>query len=352
MSTPAENFNSQFPDLEMPSAVAERFSHGTLMIAAFAGWNDAGSAATNALQHVSDVFEGRLFDELDPEPYVDFQVNRPTIVNTEAGKHILWPSTRVEIVSQPQLKRDLVLVHGVEPSMRWKTYYQTILRIADDLGCAGIVLLGSLVGEVSHLAKHQVSVTTSNEFLQEFFELDESDYEGPTGINGVLAHYAELDGVPTVSIWAEVPHYAPNPPSIRAEVSLVEALEELTGIAIPLGELTDELHAWERGVSAFVDSDPELSQYVEQLQETPGLEQVSGDSIAQEFERFLKRRSNLTAADRPQTESPDPTYIAGPTSSPALAESQETPDSSQSREQEEAPAESNTPESPDSADQP
>lgn len=285
-----DNSNDKSASSNERSAVARRFDEGTLLIAAFAGWNDAGSAATNALQHVSDEFDGRIFDEIDPEPYVDFQVNRPTFVSTEAGRHILWPATRIERVSGSGVDRNLVLVHGVEPSMRWRAYYQTLLRIAEDLECTGIVILGSLIGEISHLSKASASITSENEFLQEHLSLSASDYEGHTGINGVLAHYAELDGIPAVSIWAEVPHYAPHAPAIRAEMTLLDALEDVTGLSIGRGELEDELHAWERGVSAFVESEPELAQYVAQLEESPSLEEVSGDAIAQEFERFLRRR--------------------------------------------------------------
>lgn len=355
MSTPAEYSFTPDPEPHADSAVAQRFSEGTLMIVAFAGWNDAGSASTNALQHFSDAFEGRLHDELDPEPYVDFQVNRPTIVRTEAGNHILWPSTRVETISQPHLPRDFVLVHGVEPSMRWRTYYQSLLRIADQLDCSGIVLLGSMVSEISHLAKNQVTATSSNVFLQEFYGLEESTYEGPTGINGVLSHYAELDGIPTVSLWAEVPNYAPNPPSIRAEVSLLQALEDLTQIAIPLGELADELHAWELGVSAFVDSDPELAQYVAQLEEPPSLEEVSGDSIAQEFERFLRRRGNLSTINQQDPPHAETQREQGTPKSPETSGTRNSPGTSDQPQSAESPHQPHSAESADpseSADSP
>lgn len=276
------------------SAVARRFDEGPIMIASFAGWNDAGNAATNALQHIADVFEARLFDEIDPEPYVDFQVNRPTITNTEAGRHILWPSTRIELVTNPLIGRTLVLVHGVEPSMRWRSYYQQLLRIADDFECGGIILLGSLVGDVTHLDKSPAKISSSNLFLQEHLDIDDSDYEGPTGIVGVLSHYAELDGIAAVSAWAEVPHYVPHPPAIRAEMLLLDAAEQLLNVPIARGELTDELAAWERGVEAFVQSEPELAAYVEQVTSAESLTEVSGEELAKEFEKFLKRRGPQT----------------------------------------------------------
>lgn len=288
MDTPHEPENEQV--LDERSAVARRFEEGPLMIAAFSGWNDAGSAATNALQHIADHTNARLFDEIDPEPFVDFQVNRPTITITEAGRHILWPSTRVEVAQGAVNGRTLILVHGVEPSMRWRTYYQQLLRIADDFECGGIVLLGSLVGDVTHLDKSPAKITSSNLFLQEHLDIDDSDYEGPTGIVGVLSHYAELDGIAAVSAWAEVPHYVPHPPAIRAEMILLDAAEKLLNIPIPRGELTDELAAWERGVNTYVQSEPELAAYVEQLSAEDSLSEVSGEELAEEFEKFLKRR--------------------------------------------------------------
>lgn len=288
----AEHTSNMFDELsdDDRSPVARKFDEGTIMIAAFSGWNDAGNAATNALQHIADVFEARLFDELDPEPYVDFQVNRPTIMNTEAGRHILWPSTRIEVAQLPITNRTVVLVHGVEPSMKWRTYYQTILRIADDFECGGLILLGSLIGDVSHHSPKAATVTSSNLFLQEHLEVEESEYEGPTGIVGVLSHYAELDGLPAVSTWAEVPHYVPQPPAIRAEMNLLDNVEEILGEPIPRGELEDELEAWQRGVDAFVEADPELTAYVAQLAKDEPLTEISGEDIAKEFERFLKRR--------------------------------------------------------------
>jgi hypothetical protein len=273
-----------------PTEVAQRFDEGTVMIAAFAGWNDAGSAATNALQHISDTFDARLYDEIDPEPYVDFQVNRPSVVATEAGRHILWPATRVEVITHSTLRRKLVLVHGIEPNMRWRTYYQEILRIADELDCSGIVLLGALLADVPHTSKAPATVTSSNTFMQEHLGVEESDYEGPAGITSVLGHYAELDGVPAVSAWAFVPHYVPHPPAIPAEIALLDAVEDIVGEAIPRGELEDEMSAWLRGVDAFVESEPDLAEYVQQLVTDDTITEISGEKIAQEFERFLRRR--------------------------------------------------------------
>ena len=277
------------------SAVARGFDEGTIMIAAFAGWNDAGNAATGALQHISDVFDARLYDELDPEPYVDFQVNRPTIVATSEGRHILWPTTRVEVVSGWSKDRNLVLVHGVEPSMRWRGYYQQLIKIADDLNCSGIIVLGALLADTPHTRPVIPSVNSSNVFLQEHLDIEESTYEGPTGISGVLTHYAELDGIATVNVWASVPHYVPTPPAAKATAALVSTLEDLLGEPIPRFELDEDASAWERGVDAFVADDEDLVEYVQSLENAVDAEELpeaTGESIAKEFEKFLKRRGD------------------------------------------------------------
>lgn len=275
------------------SAVARGFDDGPIMIAAFAGWNDAGNAATEALQHLADVFDSRLHSEIDPEPYVDFQVNRPTMVLTEEGRHILWPATRVELADTWERSRRLVLVHGVEPSMRWRSYYQEILRIADATNCNSIILLGALLGEAPHTRQTPIEATTANMFLQEHLELDDSEHEGPTGIVGVLSHYAELDGISCVNVWATVPQYVPNPPAAKAAAALVAAVEILLGEPIPRYELDEDAAAWERGVQAFVASDPDLAEYVQHLEaatDAMELPEATGESIAREFEQFLKRR--------------------------------------------------------------
>jgi len=278
---------------EARSAVARGFDENPIMIAAFAGWNDAGNAATEALQHLADVFDARLHDELDPEPYVDFQVNRPTVVSTEEGRHILWPTTRVEIAETWERGRKLVLVHGVEPSMRWRSYYTELLHIADETGCSALIVLGALLGDAPHTRKAPVDATTSNVFLQEHLGLADSEYEGPTGIVGVLSHYAELDGIASVNLWSTVPQYVPSPPAAKATAALVSALEELLGEPIPRFELDEDAAAWERGVESFVSTDPDLVAYVRQLElatDAAELPEASGESIAREFEQFLKRR--------------------------------------------------------------
>ncbi|WP_435300131.1 PAC2 family protein [Timonella sp. A28] len=278
------------------NVVAQQFMEGPIMIAAFAGWNDAGNAATEALQHLSDISDARLYDEIDPEPYVDFQVNRPTFVSTDEGRHLLWPSTRVEITSGWTSHRDIVLVHGVEPSMRWRSYYQSLLRIADDLECSGIIVLGALLSEVPHTRPIPTATNSANVFLQDLFNIFESTYEGPTGIAGVLTHFAELDGISTVSIWGSVPHYVPTPPAIKTSAAILSALEDVLGESIPRFDLDDDIAAWERGIDTFVAEDAELREYVTALEEATdaaGLPEATGESIAREFEKFLKRRDSF-----------------------------------------------------------
>lgn len=280
------------PQASPQSETARRFEQETLLIAAFSGWNDAGSAATSALAYISEVLEGRLFDELDVDPYVDFQVNRPTTVLTEHGRKLLWPSTRIELVSSAAARRNLVLVHGVEPSMRWRTYYQEILDVARTFKCQGVVLLGSLLADVTHNAPPAAEIHSENTDLQEDLSISASTYEGPTGIVGVLAHVAEHDGYPTVSVWSSVPHYAPTSVAHNASLGIIEALEDILEVSIPHEELKELAQQWQRAVQAQVDTDHDLAQYIaalENAQANTPLPPATGDSIAREFERFLRR---------------------------------------------------------------
>jgi len=274
------------------SETAAQFEDETLMVAAFTGWNDAASAATTALAHISEALEGRLLDELDMDPYVDYQVNRPTTILTGHGRKLLWPTTRIDLVSSSAARRNLILVHGVEPSMRWRSYYQEILDLARTFKCQGIVLLGSLLADVSHNTAPNVEVHTDNIELQKNFSIGASSYEGPTGIVGVLAQAAEQDGLPTVSMWAPVPHYAPSAVAHSAALGIVSALEDVLGIAIPHRELTELAQDWKQTIQSQVDSDQELTQYVRALENAISkspLPQATGDAIAREFERYLRR---------------------------------------------------------------
>lgn len=266
---------------------------GPVLLAAFEGWNDAGSAATQALAHLHEVWAAEQVDELDPEEYHDFQVNRPTITTADDGSRVItWPSTTVAI-AEPTPGRQVVLVHGIEPSMRWRTYCAELLEIAERLHVRSVVTVGALLADVPHTRPIPVTTTSDDRGLREALNLEPASYEGPTGIVGVLQHEAARRGLHALSVWGAVPHYVAHPPSPKATLALLARVEELLGVSVPLGELPEDAEAWQLGVDELAAEDAEIAEYVAQLEEakdTAELPEASGEAIAREFERYLRRR--------------------------------------------------------------
>lgn len=265
-----------------------------VMLAAFEGWNDAGSAASQALVHLHGVWGAEQVDELDPEDYHDFQVNRPhTSIGPDGRREISWPSTSVAIAHLPGRRHPVVLVHGIEPSMRWRRYSAEILDIAERLGVRAVVTLGALLADVPHSRPIPVTATSDDPVVQDALGLDANTYEGPTGIVGVLQLEAGRRGMHGVSLWAAVPHYVAHPPSPKATLALLVRIEELLGVPVPMGELPEDAEAWQNGVDELAAEDSEIAEYVAQLEEakdTADLPEASGEAIAREFERYLRRR--------------------------------------------------------------
>lgn len=272
---------------------------GAVMLAAFEGWNDAGAAATQSLVHLHEVWGAEQVDELDPEEYHDFQVNRPTIALVEGGRReITWPTTSVAVAGRPTDAEHVVLVHGIEPSMRWRRYCAELLDIAERLGVTTVVTLGALLADVPHTRPIPVTSTSDDPALQLALGLDANTYEGPTGIVGVLQHEANRRGLRSLSVWGAVPHYVAHPPSPKATMALLVRLEELLGEPIPLGDLPEDAEAWQHGVDELAAEDAEIAEYVAQLEEakdTAELPEATGEAIAREFERYLRRRDPGTS---------------------------------------------------------
>ncbi|MBE9924332.1 PAC2 family protein [Cellulosimicrobium cellulans] len=266
----------------------------TVMIAAFEGWNDAGSAATAALQHLHEVWGAEDVDELDPEEYHDFQVNRPVVTTDDDGRReITWPTTTIASAVLSPTGRRVVLVHGIEPSMRWRRYCRELLDVAEEHGVRTVVTLGALLADVPHTRPIPMTATSESVGLQAVLDVEPSTYEGPTGIVGVLQHAAAERGMQSVSLWAAVPHYVAHPPSPKATLAILARIEELLSEPIPLGDLPDDAEAWQHGVDELAAEDAEIAEYVQQLEEakdTAELPEASGEAIAREFERYLRRR--------------------------------------------------------------
>ncbi len=266
-----------------------------ILVAAFEGWNDAGEAATAAIAHLADVWDAEPVASLDPEDYYDFQVNRPRVVTEDGRRRVQWPTTRILLARRTGFDRDVVLVEGIEPSVRWRSFTLELLEYAQELGVGTVVILGALLADVPHTRPIPVTTTAEDEQVRARYEAEASRYEGPTGIVGVLADVSSQAGLTCLTCWAAVPHYAGGSPSPKATLSLLGRLESVLNISIPLGDLPETARAWERGVDELAESDEEVAEYVQSLEEqtdTADLPEASGDAIAREFERYLRRRGD------------------------------------------------------------
>jgi proteasome assembly chaperone (PAC2) family protein len=269
------------------------------LLAAFSGWNDAGDAASAALTFIGESLHAERFARIDPEDFYDFQSTRPHIRFTEAHKReITWPGVEIFAARVPRAPRDLILVQGPEPSMRWKAFSQHVIDLAEALGTQLVVTIGALLADVPH--SHPVAITglASDEALVEKLSLRETTYEGPTGIVGVL-HTACVEAeLPSASLWAAVPHYVAAAPNPKAALALVRKVEALVGVSVDATDLENATGDYERQVSLAVQSDPEVQAFVERLEQAASLdtsslgpgELPSGDAIASEFQRFLKQQ--------------------------------------------------------------
>ncbi|HYZ37443.1 MAG TPA: PAC2 family protein [Pseudonocardiaceae bacterium] len=266
-----------------------------VLVAAFEGWNDAGDAASTAIEHLQLSWDAKPLAELDPEDYYDFQVTRPTTKLVDGiTRRIDWPTTRLSMCRPPGADFDVVLVHGIEPNMRWRSFCNELLRYVMDLGITSVVTLGALLADTPHTRPVPVTGTSYDAASAARFQLERSKYEGPTGIVGVFQDACVRAGVPAISFWAAVPHYVSAPPSPKATLALLHRVEEVLDLEVPLGALPEESEEWEATVSEMADEDDEVASYVRALEERGDteltLQEASGDAIAADFERYLRRR--------------------------------------------------------------
>ena len=273
-----------------------------IMVMAFSGWNDAGEAATGAIEHLLAAWQDQendvvpeLIADIDSEEYYDFQVNRPQIfIDDSLIRKISWPTTEIFGLVIPTFERDLVVVKGAEPSMRWKSFTRELLDLADDLEVTLILTLGSLLADVPHTRPIGVSGSGAHPDIAARLGVEVSRYEGPTGILGIIADGCMRRGIDAVSLWAAIPHYASSAPSPKATLSLVNALEDFLDINVPLADLPEAAEEWEKDVNEMAKDDTDVAEYVKALEDSKDaaeLPEVSGESIAKEFERYLRRRS-------------------------------------------------------------
>ena len=267
-----------------------------VLVAAFEGWNDAGDAATGAVEHLAEVWDAEPAGEIDPDDFYDFQVSRPTVALEDGvTRRITWPTTRFSVCRPAASERDLVLLRGVEPNMRWRGFCEQVIAKVRDLGVVEVVTLGALLADSPHTRPVPVSGTSSDPGLSTRLGLEHSRYEGPTGIVGVLQDACEKAGLPSVSFWAAVPHYVAQPPCPKATIALLRRVEDLLDIPVPLQDLPDLARAWERQVDELAADDSDVAEYIASLEEREpeeDLPEASGEAIAKEFERFLRRQDD------------------------------------------------------------
>ena len=265
------------------------------------GWNDGGQAATLAAGTLASTWDATKFADIDPEGFVDFQSTRPRVTLDEGmTRQIDWPETAFYSAAIPGADRDAVLLLGVEPSYRWRTFSEVVVGLARDLGVELVVTLGALLADVPHTRPAPVTGAASDLALVEELGLQPSRYEGPTGIVGVLHDACRQAGLPSVSLWSAVPHYVSLAPSPRAARALCDRLGELLAVEIDVNELVEAEALYAEQISQAVASDPDTAAYVEDLErraDTIGnlfeeSDLPTGESLAAELTRFLREREN------------------------------------------------------------
>jgi len=303
-------------------------------VVAFEGWNDAGEAASGAVRALKEVLDVTPIADIDPEDYYDFQLNRPHVEFDEDGmRRLRWPGVtlygpaggdgmpRERLINDDPLgsaplgsaplgsaplgsapigvsgtnHENIYLLLGTEPSRGWKTFATETIDQALTADITGVIMLGALLADVPHTRPIAVHSSSENPEVRDELSVERSSYEGPVGILSVIAAMAEEAGIPTVSLWASVPHYVHNAPSPKATLALLDKLEELVDVVIPRGDLLTEAREWEQGIDALANDDDEMRSYIDQLErardavEAP---EASGEAIAQEFERYLRKRDD------------------------------------------------------------
>ncbi|GAB3126288.1 proteasome assembly chaperone family protein [Glaciibacter psychrotolerans] len=289
------------------------FLGGRLLVVAFEGWNDAGEAATGAVRTLQELLALNEIAAVDPELYFDYQFNRPTIsANDEGKREIEWPGAvmygpeapgiaSIPLAEDAQLQisgtnaGNIYLLVGTEPSRSWKSFAAEILDAALAADVSGMVFLGAMLADVPHTRPISIFVSSDNPSVRAELQIERSNYEGPVGILSVLSDAAETVGIPTLSIWASVPHYVHNAPSPKAVLALIDKLEEIIDVVIPRGDLVSEAAEWETGINALAADDDEMAAYIAQLEQardTVDSPEASGEAIAHEFEQYLRKRGD------------------------------------------------------------
>jgi len=270
-----------------------------LLVAAFEGWNDAADAATFAARYLLQHGDAQRIAHIDPEAHTDFQARRPQVELIDGvTRSIVWPESTFSVAHYPE--RDLVVLRGIEPSYRWRSFCRAVLEVYAATGCEMVVTFGALLADVPHTRKVRVTGTATDPLLIARLSLEPSRYEGPTGIVGVLHDTCRANRIPSVSLWAPVPHYIASPPNPPASAALLERFSRLSGIHLDLSRVHRTVERWRAQVDRVAADDDDIRTYVERLEArydeaaaedgsaSWGDELPTGDEIADELERYLR----------------------------------------------------------------
>jgi proteasome assembly chaperone (PAC2) family protein len=270
-----------------------------ILLLAFAGWNDAGGAATFAAKFLVQRLAAHTFASLDPETFYNFVEQRPQVRLRNSEREIIWPANEFSYARDPGLMQDVVIGLGVEPHLRWRAYAEAILRVVQECKVELVVTLGALLADVAYSRPVRLTGTASDPALARRLHLSVSKYEGPTGIVGVLHDTCRRQGLPAISIWANVPHYLAASPNVKASLALVRRAVALLDFNTDLGDLERAAAEFDTRVSQVLAADPKVAEYVRQLEEREAEEDEeeetsstealpSGEDLIRELEQFLR----------------------------------------------------------------
>lgn len=276
-----------------------------VLIMAFAGWNDAAQAATSAVRFLIKEWSAQPFASFDPEELFDFTSTRPHVrLDADLQRELEWPSNRFFYHADPDLERDVVLLLGTEPHLKWRTFTRAVLELAERCGVSLVMSLGALLADTAHSRPVPLSGFVTDPGLAERLGrqgITSSRYEGPTGIVGVLHDAFRRQGLPSASLWAAAPHYLGTTPNPKATAALLRTLDGLFSFHLDLRDLDEAAEHFERQVAEILGSNPEIAAYVQELEqradasveERPGDESAelpSGETMVRELEDFLRHR--------------------------------------------------------------
>lgn len=271
------------------------------VVVAFSGWNDAGNAASDSAIYLMEKYPNEEFDRIDDERYYDFQATRPNVRHSPDGPWLQWPHTTLQLVRHPD--RDIIVVVGPEPSLLWRSFVAELVDKITGIAPQIVVLLGALLSDTPHSRPLPVAMYTHDAALQQRLAIEASTYEGATGMVGVASQMISAVNLPTVSLWVSVPHYVATPPNPKAQHAVLTQLEQALAISVDLDALPTEADKWTAAVDELSQEDPDVAEYIEQLEEAKDasdVEGATGDTIAAEFERYLRGRGDRRPGDDPR----------------------------------------------------